>query len=129
MLTLPASLVLAPNQTVVIYVPTPLDSPHAAMRTPLKTNNRMKADDGSSFPHSQAGITCLWLALLLSCATQHAAAYVVSVAPHMEPPFHTLRVNKQPPAATLSFYTVIGFHWLPFLRGLHRNLAVNAVMF
>jgi hypothetical protein len=33
------------------------------------------------------------------------------------------------PGAALSFCTVIGYHWLPFLRDLHSNLAVIAVMF
>jgi hypothetical protein len=31
--------------------------------------------------------------------------------------------------AALSFYTVVGGHWLPFLRDLHGNLVVVAVMF
>ena len=32
------------------------------------------------------------------------------------------------PTATLSFYTVIGCHWLAFLTDLHTNLAVIAVI-
>jgi hypothetical protein len=31
--------------------------------------------------------------------------------------------------ATLSFYTVIGCHWLSLLRNLHTNLAAVAVIF
>jgi hypothetical protein len=29
--------------------------------------------------------------------------------------------------STLSFYTVTDYHWLPFRRDLHRNLAIIAV--
>jgi hypothetical protein len=36
--------------------------------------------------------------------------------------------RPSPAGATLSFYTVIGCHWLPFLRDLHSSLAAIAAI-
>jgi microcystin degradation protein MlrC len=36
-------------------------------------------------------------------------------------------LGQEQPGATRSFYTVVGCHWLSFLRDLHTNLAVIAV--
>jgi hypothetical protein len=38
------------------------------------------------------------------------------------------KLAQEQPRATLSFYTAVDRHWLPFLRESHDNLAIVAVM-
>jgi hypothetical protein len=44
-------------------------------------------------------------------------------------PTRVTKSGEQQPWATISFHTVIGRHWLSFLRDLHSSLAVIAVIF
>ena len=62
----------------------------------------------------------------VTAAQSKARARAIATAPTPQP---SSRMRLPSPGATLSFDTVVGWRWLPFLRDLQSNLAAITVTF